>query len=91
MPRKYSTAHAIGKVMQELRGSKKLSQVDLAKKSGIVRDYISKLERGEKPNPTINTLFKLAKGFDISAAELINKIEAISRIILFPIIFYSFS
>ncbi len=64
---------AIGltKNMQILRKDKGLTQEELAKESGIAYTTIVKLEQGLLDNPTLKTLQKLAKVFNIKIDELI--------------------
>ena len=66
---------ALATTIQELRDEHHLSQGDLAKRAGLTRDYISKLERGVKQNPTLQTFFKLAYVFNMTATELMSRIE----------------
>jgi transcriptional regulator with XRE-family HTH domain len=65
---------AFGEVLRELRVDRNLSQERLALDCGLDRTFISMLERGIR-QPTISTLFKLAKGLDISASELVVRVE----------------
>lgn len=62
-------------VLQELRHESGLSQEELAEKSNLHDRYISFLERGLR-QPTITTIFKLAKALNISPSQLIEKVEA---------------
>ena len=62
------------KVLQELRHESGLSQEELAEKCDLHDRYISFLERGLR-QPTITTIFKLAKALNISPSDLIKKIE----------------
>ena len=57
--------------MQILRKDKGLTQEELAKESGIAYTTIVKLEQGLLDNPTLKTLQKLAKVFNIKIDELI--------------------
>ena len=60
-----------GKRLRELRKKGKLTQEELAQASGLDYKYIQRLE-GKKPSsPTLSSLEKLAKAFDISIANLI--------------------
>ncbi len=47
-----------------------LSQEQLAFRSGVTRNYVGGLERGEK-SPTLRTLDKLAEALDVSPLELV--------------------
>lgn len=63
-----------GKVLRELRESKQISQEKLAEYCELDRTYISLLERGLR-QPTITTIFKLAKALNISPEKLIEKVQ----------------
>lgn len=63
-----------GVILKELRTEKGLSQESLAYDSDLDRTFISLIERGER-QPTISTLFKLAKSLNISPSDIIKKLE----------------
>ena len=63
-----------GKVLRELREANNISQEKLAEYCELDRTYISLLERGLR-QPTITTIFKLAKALNIAASDLIKKVE----------------
>ena len=65
MPKRLST------VIRKLRESKDMNQVDLAKKSGVAQGYISDLEAGEKTNPGLDVLKKLARALGVPVTELL--------------------
>ena len=54
-----------GKIIARLRDDKKLSQTDLADKSGVSRVMIGKYERGDAV-PPIDTAKKIADALDVS-------------------------
>lgn len=54
-----------------VRKQSKLTQVELAEKSGVGRVTISRLESGELKETTIGTLAKLAEALEVSVDELI--------------------
>ena len=56
--------------LKDLRNNSKLSQAELAERSGISQGYLSSLERGEK-QPTLPVLKRLAEAFGISVSALI--------------------
>lgn len=58
-------------MLKTLREGKGLSQVDLAKKASVGRTYIVKLESGDKKNPSLDTLKKLAKALGVPVTELL--------------------
>jgi transcriptional regulator with XRE-family HTH domain len=68
MPREISP---IGKNIKKLRKQKGLSQDRLSKLADISYNTVIKLESGGITNPSINTLQKLAKAFDVSVDELL--------------------
>ena len=47
-----------------------LSQQELSKRSGVERSYISALEAGRKRNLSWESLEKLARGLEVSVADL---------------------
>ena len=63
-----------GKVLHEMRVANNISQEKLAEFSELDRTYISLLERGLR-QPTITTLFRLAKALNIQPSALIEKVE----------------
>ena len=63
----------IGKRIIELRTKKKWSQSDLARSCNKDRQAIEILENG-KVNPTIYTLYQVAKGLEVSLHELTKNI-----------------
>ena len=60
----------LGKVIRAKRESRGLTQVELAFKSGLDRNYIGMVERGER-NPSYLSLQKIAQGLGLSVDEMI--------------------
>lgn len=60
----------LGKIIKSKRESKGLTQLELAEKSDVDRNYIGMLERGER-NPSYLSLLKIAKGLNIKVYNLI--------------------
>jgi transcriptional regulator with XRE-family HTH domain len=60
----------LGKIIKSKRESKGLTQMKLAAKSGVDRNYVGMLERGER-NPSYLSLLKIAKGLGIPVFNLI--------------------
>lgn len=59
-----------GQTLQKVRKSKKISQEELAEILSMHRTYIGFIERGER-NPTIRTLYKIAKALKVKSSELL--------------------
>ena len=59
----------IGDRLRELRESKKFSQGDIEKRSGLLRCYISRVENGHTV-PAVETLEKLARALEIPLYQL---------------------
>jgi transcriptional regulator with XRE-family HTH domain len=65
---------AFGKVIKELRLEQDISQEKLAEKSELHLNSISLLERGIN-QPTISTIFAIAKAFGMKPEELVGKVS----------------
>lgn len=59
-----------GDRMQKVRKAQQISQEELASKLSMHRTYIGMIERGER-NPTIRTLYKIAKALQVNSSELL--------------------
>lgn len=59
--------------IKEIRKSKGLTQRELASKSGVSFSMISKLESGEKTNPSYDTLTKIAAALDVDTSSLLGQ------------------
>lgn len=68
------SAKVVGKVIQDFRKSRKMSQEVLSGLADLDRTHYSKIERGLR-SPTIDTLFKIAHALGIPPHELIMGIE----------------
>lgn len=62
---------SIGKNIKRLRNEKNISQDKLSKLADISLNTVVKLELDQSPNPTLDTLKKIAKSLDISIDDLI--------------------
>lgn len=60
--------------LRNIRAMKKLSQGEVAKRSGLPRSYLSRVENGHTV-PTIQTLEKMARGFEVPMYELFYEVE----------------
>ena len=63
----------IGKNIKKLRQDKDISQDKLSKLADISLNTVVKIELDQSPNPTLETIQKLAKALDVSLDELVNK------------------
>ena len=70
------TEKAFGRVLQEIRRERQISQEELGFRSGYHRTYISLLERGKK-SPSLQTIFRLASALNIEASDMIKRVEAL--------------
>ena len=67
-------AEIVGKVIQEYREKKGLSQEVVSGLADIGRTHLSAFERGVR-KPTLETFFKIADALDILPSELMRMIE----------------
>ena len=61
----------IGTVLTQLRARKQMTQEELSKKAKVTRSYIALLETGEKKNPSLAILQRLAKALGVPVTELL--------------------
>jgi transcriptional regulator with XRE-family HTH domain len=61
----------IGKNIKKLREQKGISQDRLSKLADISSNTVAKLELDDSPNPTIETLQKIAKALNVEVDNLI--------------------
>jgi transcriptional regulator with XRE-family HTH domain len=69
-----SLTERFGGLLAELRKSKNLSQAQLGIDCDLDRTFISLLERGER-QPSLSTIFKLAKALGVSASSMLKELE----------------
>lgn len=60
----------LGQIIREKREAKGLTQIEVAEKADLDRNYIGMVERGER-NPSYLSLIKIAKGLDTTVDQLI--------------------
>jgi len=61
----------IGKNIKKLRQDNGISQDKLSKLADISLNTVVKIELDQNPNPTLETIQKLAKALDVSLDDLI--------------------
>jgi transcriptional regulator with XRE-family HTH domain len=64
-----------GDAIRRLRESRGWKQEVLAQRSGLKQGRIADLENNVNPNPTLRTVIKLARAFEISLDELVREAE----------------
>lgn len=64
--------------IKEIRLEKNLSLEYLSKKSTVNLGYLSQLERGEKQNPSMNLLYKIASALEVNTKDLFYTIDDIN-------------
>ena len=57
--------------VKTLRRQRGYNQTELAKRVGVTQAYIAMLEKGDKVNPTLALLTKLAKALKVRVGELV--------------------
>lgn len=60
----------LGQIIREKREVLGLTQIEVAQKAGLDRNYIGMVERGER-NPSYLSLMKIAKGLNMTVDQLI--------------------
>jgi transcriptional regulator with XRE-family HTH domain len=61
----------MAKRLRQLRDDRGLSQRALAKKAGISREYLARLETGRQ-DPTLSTLEKIAKALKVKVGAIVD-------------------
>lgn len=67
-------AAAFGRILREQRNSTELSQEQLALNADVDRTFVSQMERGIR-QPTLTTLFKLARALEVQPSTLVSRTE----------------
>ena len=65
-----STRRRLQMKIKHLRTARGLTQAALAKKVGVSREYVARLETGHH-DPPLSTLAKLAKALKVNVAKLL--------------------
>jgi transcriptional regulator with XRE-family HTH domain len=61
----------LSRVLKTLREEKRLTQVDLAKRARVTQSYVAMLEGGNKANPSLAILKRLAKALGVPVTALL--------------------
>lgn len=67
-------AEIVGRVIQEYREKRGLSQEVVSGLADIGRTHLSAIERGVR-KPTLETFFRLAEAMDLKPSELLRRVE----------------
>jgi transcriptional regulator with XRE-family HTH domain len=70
-----SITNALAEVLRDCRLELGTTQEQLAYVAGLHPTYISMLERGKR-KPTVEVLYRLADGLEVSASELLRRVES---------------
>jgi transcriptional regulator with XRE-family HTH domain len=65
----------LGQKIRDVRVAKRLTQEHIEQKTGIKREYLSKIETGGLPNVTIKTLKKITDALGISLSKFFRESE----------------
>ncbi len=71
MSEKKQLQKTIGNKIRQIRISKNIAQQDLSAKCNFEKSNMARIEAGNT-NPTIYTLYKIAKNLNISLTELVS-------------------
>ena len=61
--------HTVCEKIRELRTARKLTQEQIEQRTGIKREYLSKIETGGLPNITIKTLKKITDALGVPLSK----------------------
>lgn len=64
----------LGSALREVRAERRVSQEELGLRTGVHRNYIGGIERGER-NPSVTTIATLADALDLKLSELFSRTE----------------
>ncbi len=65
------TIRRIGKRLKALREQKGLTQIELARKAKIDQSYLARLESGDRSNPSLEKIQRLARALKVTVAKLV--------------------
>ena len=63
---------ALGERLKALREERGMTLDDLERQTGVSKGYLSQLERGEKTNPGVKLVERVADGLGVGVSELID-------------------
>lgn len=74
MPEPKELLAGLGEALRELRLDRGMSQEELSLRTGVHRNYIGGIERGER-NPSVRTFVALAIALDCRPSDLLRRAE----------------
>jgi transcriptional regulator with XRE-family HTH domain len=63
----------LGRTLREVRGEQRLSQEELSLQTGVHRNYIGGIERGER-NPSVTAISTLCDALGLKLSELFARV-----------------
>lgn len=76
MPDRDPLLIALGQALRRMRRERRLSQEEVSLRTGVHRNYVGGVERGER-EPTVTTIARLAAALDTSMASIFAEAEAL--------------
>ena len=73
------TPPMIGKNIQRIRTARRLTLNVLSERSGVSKAMLSQIE-GDKVNPTVATVWKIAKGLNVELNDLLEGVDEPTRV-----------
>lgn len=70
----------ISENLKRIRESKNLSLDSMAKLTGVSKSMLGQIERGES-NPTVKTVWKIAKGLKITFTSLLSEVKSDTEVV----------
>ena len=67
----------LGRALQEVRDKRGLTQEALSLETGVHRNYIGGIERGER-SPSVEAIIKLAEALDVTLPDLFRRAERLA-------------
>ena len=77
------TPPMIGKNIQRIRSSRKLTLNVLSERSGVSKAMLSQIE-SDKVNPTVATVWKIARGLNVELNDLLEADDEPTRVFSLP-------
>jgi len=69
---------SFGMRLRGYRTERSMSLEELEHRTSVSKGYLSQLERGQRSNPGIDVVQKLAKGLDLNLSELIGESQTVA-------------